>query len=517
VYDDLIVTGDLFVDGTTFVVNNQEVTTSDNIIVINNGEVGPGVTAGSAGIEVDRGSETDYQFIFVEASDTFRIGEIGSLQAVATREDAPADTRVAWWNDTQKRLDTLGDDYITVNTSTHVISFGITSEQGKFDTNGLTLSTGASVNEFSTDGTLVDDSNDAVPTEQAVKTYVDNQIAAISTNKIEDGDSFVIVNDSTGGAGEVRIVVDGVEVGYYDALATSQRMGKSDGSFILTSDEETTISGPDSVEVFSAEENVFQMGYWTEDGPFLQIDRSGDPSIAKIAADTGTYIQLDSTASAEIAMYVDALEYVTINEALQTFGQTTGGRLQTTDSTAGVFVDSEIGLVTSSSAVTLGDRPNGTYLHVYPVSDQFLFYVNNVSPAGISASGLNLQNGATVNEFSTDGTLAGNSNTAVPTEQAVKTYVDNAIGGTETVRFVSSDTTAIAGDIVLVDSTAGPVNVELLESEDGKITVKKITNDSNTVTIFTSPGLIDGKANVTIDTPYQAYGFVSDASNFYII
>ena len=33
------------------------------------------------------------------------------------------------------------------------------------------------------------------------------------------------------------------------------------------------------------------------------------------------------------------------------------------------------------------------------------------------------QIGATINEFSTDGTLAGNSDTAVPTEQAVKTYV----------------------------------------------------------------------------------------------
>jgi hypothetical protein len=40
--------------------------------------------------------------------------------------------------------------------------------------------------------------------------------------------------------------------------------------------------------------------------------------------------------------------------------------------------------------------------------------------------------GATVNEFSTDGTMSGNSDTSVPTERAVKTYVDseiiNAIG-----------------------------------------------------------------------------------------
>jgi len=35
--------------------------------------------------------------------------------------------------------------------------------------------------------------------------------------------------------------------------------------------------------------------------------------------------------------------------------------------------------------------------------------------------------GATINEFSTDGTFADNSDTAVPTEKAVKTYVDNEI------------------------------------------------------------------------------------------
>ena len=37
---------------------------------------------------------------------------------------------------------------------------------------------------------------------------------------------------------------------------------------------------------------------------------------------------------------------------------------------------------------------------------------------------LNIQTTATIDEFSTDGTLADNSNTALPTEQAVKAYVD---------------------------------------------------------------------------------------------
>ena len=46
-----------------------------------------------------------------------------------------------------------------------------------------------------------------------------------------------------------------------------------------------------------------------------------------------------------------------------------------------------------------------------------------------SGGELTLPSGATINEFSTDGTLGGNSNTAVPTEQAVKTYVDANSGG----------------------------------------------------------------------------------------
>jgi len=41
-----------------------------------------------------------------------------------------------------------------------------------------------------------------------------------------------------------------------------------------------------------------------------------------------------------------------------------------------------------------------------------------------------LEKGTSIDEFSVDGTLAGDSNDAVPTEWAVKTYVDGAAGGT---------------------------------------------------------------------------------------
>ncbi|WP_296386486.1 hypothetical protein [Winogradskyella sp.] len=46
----------------------------------------------------------------------------------------------------------------------------------------------------------------------------------------------------------------------------------------------------------------------------------------------------------------------------------------------------------------------------------------------VNSAGLALQNGTSVNEFSTDITLSDNSNSKVPTERAVKSYVDDVVG-----------------------------------------------------------------------------------------
>lgn len=49
------------------------------------------------------------------------------------------------------------------------------------------------------------------------------------------------------------------------------------------------------------------------------------------------------------------------------------------------------------------------------------------SHSAITADSITLAAGATPTEFSTDGTMAGDSDTAVPTEKAVKTYVDGIV------------------------------------------------------------------------------------------
>ncbi len=84
------------------------VTTAAPLLTVNHGEPGAGVTAGAAGLEVDRGTATAYRLTFRESDDAFVVGEAGTEQAVATRQDSPTADAVAYWNDTASRLDSSG-------------------------------------------------------------------------------------------------------------------------------------------------------------------------------------------------------------------------------------------------------------------------------------------------------------------------------------------------------------------------------------------------------------------------
>lgn len=59
-----------------------------------------------------------------------------------------------------------------------------------------------------------------------------------------------------------------------------------------------------------------------------------------------------------------------------------------------------------------------------PTDDQIDFEAGGADRMTLTGAGLALASGARLDEFSTDGTMAGNSDVAAPTEKAVKTYVD---------------------------------------------------------------------------------------------
>jgi hypothetical protein len=71
---DLTIMGNLTVSGATTTLESTTLTVEDNIIVVNKGEPGAGVTLGTAGLEVDRGSLPNPQFLWDEPTDRWDFG-----------------------------------------------------------------------------------------------------------------------------------------------------------------------------------------------------------------------------------------------------------------------------------------------------------------------------------------------------------------------------------------------------------------------------------------------------------
>lgn len=158
------VTGDLVVQGTTTTVDSTIVRVKDNILILNYGETGAGVTLVTSGIEIDRGISPNAQVIWDESFSKF----------IMYKEKDP--------------LNTLADLRVK----------------------SIELQSGNTVNNIDNDVTLSGNSPFSVPTQYAVKTYVDNQVALFS-NYIFQNDSSVSVYD-TGTNSYVETVIDGVIV-----------------------------------------------------------------------------------------------------------------------------------------------------------------------------------------------------------------------------------------------------------------------------------------------------------------
>ena len=129
--------------------------------------------------------------------------------------------------------------------------------------------------------------------------------------------------------------------------------------------------------------------------------------------------------------------------------------------------------------------------------------------------------GATVDEFSTDGTLAGDSDVAVPTEQAVKTYVDGRFGNLS----VSGSTIATSGTLITLGA-ASDENTQVT----GSLTVAgnlNVTGDVNststnnldvmdkliTVGIGQSAGLAASGSGLKIDGDNAQFLFNYDSNS----
>jgi len=79
------VTGNLIVEGDTLNVSVENLNVQDNIITLNYGETGNGVTLRYSGIEVDRGLESNVSFLWDENDDSWNLKEGGGYNNSSLR------------------------------------------------------------------------------------------------------------------------------------------------------------------------------------------------------------------------------------------------------------------------------------------------------------------------------------------------------------------------------------------------------------------------------------------------
>lgn len=179
------ISGDLLVKGDTTTVNTAQLNIEDNIITLNSGETGAGITLNDAGIRINRGTLPDAFFKYDEdVSGFIAINEASQLISLATNE-----------------IDSRSQN-LTLNAGSSTVSVSPTVdyEQKVFTYNGFGELTGYNAAKA-----------DVIPNTQAVVDYVAFNFANVFLRQIGDGDSSIEIDDfqNTGVDSVIAFKVDG--------------------------------------------------------------------------------------------------------------------------------------------------------------------------------------------------------------------------------------------------------------------------------------------------------------------
>ena len=227
--------GSLEVEGTTTTVESNDTLINDNVITLNNGQSGSGISASKgyiSGIEIDRGSYSVAKFVFDEQINWTLGGDSGA-GTFSFRQDAniiPINTNGI-----------VAQGTLFVDTGNSVISVTNTTdyEEGIFTYAGGVITDGGS-------GVIIDDDN--IPNTKAVADYVNFILGSAFQDRIEENDTFVETKDfdTTGNESVVDIGIDNtVTASFYNNRIDLQDIEIKGSSITTTSSNSTlTLSAP---------------------------------------------------------------------------------------------------------------------------------------------------------------------------------------------------------------------------------------------------------------------------------
>ena len=218
---EVVITGNLNVTGESFSVNTTDLNIEDNVIVLNNGETGNGVSLGTSGIEIDRGpNNLDVRWVYDETV-SWTLGGVSDTGTFYAEKQG----------DTKLPLNTPGivsPGNLYIDTGAGVISVTNTAdyEEGVFNYDDGVIKPDAS-------GSLVID-DDHIPNAKAVKDYVDYNLIRRFQAAIAQGNTKVATID------EYHPLLDIVSVDIDDTnttvIATKGQHGFTDSDIVTIQD-----------------------------------------------------------------------------------------------------------------------------------------------------------------------------------------------------------------------------------------------------------------------------------------
>lgn len=189
------VTGNLNIAGETTIINSQDLNLKDNVIILNDGETGAGISLNVSGLQIDRGTKNDVLFVFDEqvthndpVSQTNKLGTFvfkdaqGAINGIFTNSIA-----------------TGGGDLYLINSGNGVISVSGTADY---------------------ENQVTDD--DDIPNKKYVDDAIIVGINTIQVQSISRGDSALNVFDESldGGVSNFKVTIDGAEVALFKRNST---------------------------------------------------------------------------------------------------------------------------------------------------------------------------------------------------------------------------------------------------------------------------------------------------------
>jgi len=255
------VNGTISFIGKNQLIEGDTVRLGDNIIELNKNQTGVPAAGLFSGMEINRGTEIKAQFLFRENDDTWINGLVGSLKAIANREDNSAiiNNGIPSWDNVDKIFKTSSrfmhnrtNGTLTVNvdvpattvplvtnSTAKVINLNVDQVDG-VDINNTGAANGelaiwSGTNIIGTSnklitilGTLAGNSDDNIPTEKAVKTYVDGGLSLkANINSPTFTGTVGGITKAMVGLGNVDNTADAVKNVLYAATAGSSNQVRS--------------------------------------------------------------------------------------------------------------------------------------------------------------------------------------------------------------------------------------------------------------------------------------------------